>query len=235
MLGKEYRLWNQSPRLHKISHATDTLRCLGSGIHLSTLFSNSQSHVTTDDQSVSPSWCRGPSGSHDRILISVWHLVFMSMSGAPSDERPGLSSVLVTWTASVQEYCCWPLSATLSRTAFGLPSSHRRGTSPPTTLAVHGESLEFCGLSWYLNVSKIIQCFMRFTAWTTAKIHISVFCVMMPRRLPTAEPRVRSQIRSCGIYGGESGNDAGFLRIFRFPLVLIPPTVPYSLIMLSPR
>jgi hypothetical protein len=28
-------------------------------------------HVTTDDQSVSKSWFRGPSGSNDRILISV--------------------------------------------------------------------------------------------------------------------------------------------------------------------
>jgi hypothetical protein len=31
----------------------------------------SQSHVTTDDQSVSKSWFQGPSGSHDQILISV--------------------------------------------------------------------------------------------------------------------------------------------------------------------
>jgi hypothetical protein len=35
------------------------------------LYVESESHITTDDQSVSPSWCRGPSGSHDRILISV--------------------------------------------------------------------------------------------------------------------------------------------------------------------
>jgi hypothetical protein len=36
----------------------------------------SQSHVTTDGQSVSPSWCRAPSGAHDQILITVWHLLF---------------------------------------------------------------------------------------------------------------------------------------------------------------
>jgi hypothetical protein len=29
--------------------------------------------------------------------------------------------------------CCWPLPATLSRTPFGLLSSHRRGRSPPIT------------------------------------------------------------------------------------------------------
>jgi hypothetical protein len=32
---------------------------------------SSQSHVTTDDQSVSKSWIRAQSGSHDRTLISV--------------------------------------------------------------------------------------------------------------------------------------------------------------------
>jgi hypothetical protein len=39
-------------------------------------FKVNQSHVTTDNQSVSPPWCRCPSGSHDQILISVWHLLF---------------------------------------------------------------------------------------------------------------------------------------------------------------
>jgi hypothetical protein len=39
-------------------------------------FKHFRSHVTTDNQSVSKSWFRGPSGSYDRILISVWHLLF---------------------------------------------------------------------------------------------------------------------------------------------------------------
>jgi hypothetical protein len=29
------------------------------------------SHITTDGQSVSPSWCRAPSGAHDQIFIST--------------------------------------------------------------------------------------------------------------------------------------------------------------------
>jgi hypothetical protein len=31
----------------------------------------SQSSVTTDGQSVSPSWCRAPSGAHDQMLRTV--------------------------------------------------------------------------------------------------------------------------------------------------------------------
>jgi hypothetical protein len=116
--------------------------------------SQSQCHITTDDQSVSASWFRARSGAHDQMLITVSQLLFCryrappltggrvsnsnskshydrrpvgqcvlvsisvwgswsdvnysltvtvsSISGAPSDERTGLSFVLVTWTASVQ-------------------------------------------------------------------------------------------------------------------------------------
>jgi hypothetical protein len=49
------------------------------------------------------------------------------------------------------------------------------------------------------------------------------------RRLPTAEVRVRGQVKSIGICGAQSGTGAGFLRILRFPLqILIPPTTPHS-------
>jgi hypothetical protein len=48
-------------------------------------------------------------------------------------------------------------------------------------------------------------------------------------RLPIAAARVRSQVRSRGICGGQSGTAAGFLRVLRFPLpILIPPTTPHS-------
>jgi hypothetical protein len=31
-------------------------------------------HIAIDGQSVSKSWCRAPSGAHDHIFITVWHL-----------------------------------------------------------------------------------------------------------------------------------------------------------------
>jgi hypothetical protein len=48
-------------------------------------------------------------------------------------------------------------------------------------------------------------------------------------RLPTTAARVRAQIKSCGIFGGQSGTGVDFLRVLRFPLsILIPPTTPHS-------
>jgi hypothetical protein len=54
----------------------------------------SQSSVATDGQSVSPSWCRALSGAHDQMLRTVRQLRFCQ-SGALSDERSGLSFVIV--------------------------------------------------------------------------------------------------------------------------------------------
>jgi hypothetical protein len=47
------------------------------------------------------------------------------------------------------------------------------------------------------------------------------------RWLPTAATRVRVRA-ACGICGGQSGTEAGFLRVLRFPLTIIPPISPLS-------
>jgi hypothetical protein len=49
------------------------------------------------------------------------------------------------------------------------------------------------------------------------------------RRPPIAEARVRALVRSCWICGEQSGTEAGFLQILRFPMsILIPPTAPHA-------
>jgi hypothetical protein len=57
----------------------------------------------------------------------------------------------------------------------------------------------------------------------------SAIAQAVSRRLPTADVRVRAQVRSCEISGGQSGTGAGFLRVLRFPLpIFIPPIAPHS-------
>jgi hypothetical protein len=48
------------------------------------------------------------------------------------------------------------------------------------------------------------------------------------RWLPTAAARIQSWVWSGGIFGGQSGAGAGFLRVLRFPLPFIPPNSPSS-------
>jgi hypothetical protein len=53
---------------------------------------------------------------------------------------------------------------------------------------------------------------------------------VVSRRLLTAVARLRSQVMSCWICGGENSSGTGFLRILLFPLpILIPPNARYSL------
>jgi hypothetical protein len=52
--------------------------------------------------------------------------------------------------------------------------------------------------------------------------------------LPSAATRVEYQVRSCGIFGEQSGPESRFLKVIRFLLpILIPSTASHSLIILS--
>jgi hypothetical protein len=59
-----------------------------------------QSYIATDGQSVSKSWCRAPSGAHDRIFIAVWQLQ-SCFCGAPCLTR-GRVCLLYTLLALVR-------------------------------------------------------------------------------------------------------------------------------------
>jgi hypothetical protein len=64
----------------------------------------SQSHIATDGQSVSKSWCRAPSGAYDQIFITVWQLRSCFLWGALSDDRTGLSFVPCCWSLPAQSF-----------------------------------------------------------------------------------------------------------------------------------
>jgi hypothetical protein len=64
------------------------------------------------------------------------------------------------------------------------------------------------------------------------KVHSVITLKQDPH--PTMAAWVQSQVRSCRICGGQSGIGAGFLWVLWFLLpILIPPTAPHSLIILS--
>jgi hypothetical protein len=73
---------------------------------------------------------------------------------------------------------------------------------------------------------------MEATLWNT-----TVWCYIITEvfNLDTkAEAHVQSYVRSWAICGGQSGTGAGVLQVFHFLLpILIPPTAPYSLVILS--
>jgi hypothetical protein len=71
------RSWAHTLR-HGIRKADESLVCSDKSwqflqnLHYYALFvwvSQSQSHITTDGQSVGLSWCRAPSGAHDQIFL----------------------------------------------------------------------------------------------------------------------------------------------------------------------
>jgi hypothetical protein len=118
-----------------------------------TNWSQSRSHIVTDGQSISKSWCRVPSGAHDQICIYYSLTVtFLFFRGALSDERTGLSFI----------YAPGPRQHSLSRVRVPLDSwryftvSDLRlsFSSPPTTRRVTVEVFELASTrvtNWRLH------------------------------------------------------------------------------------
>jgi hypothetical protein len=71
----------------------------------------SQSHVMTDGQSISQSWCQAPSGAQEQIYATVRQLQFCQMWGALSDDRTCLLFAEVTVSSTCHLYSQFYMSA----------------------------------------------------------------------------------------------------------------------------
>jgi hypothetical protein len=61
------------------------------------------------------------------------------------------------------------------------------------------------------------------------KAYFHAIVQAVSRWLHSAAVRFRSQVKICGICGGQSGAGAGFLQVLRFPLqIVIPQTAAQS-------
>jgi hypothetical protein len=88
-----------------------------------------------------------------------------------------------------------------------------------------------CTFQWYAFVGMMMNCGQFLGQLNNHQLQLvgRAIAQAVSRRLPTAMARVRAQVKSCGICGGQSGTEAGFLRALRFPLpILLPPTAPHS-------
>jgi hypothetical protein len=98
--------------------------------------------------------------------------------------------------------------------------------------------IQFCvflwGCSFLTQMKGYVPIKWQFFLSSYAMLNISVsdgraIAQAVNRWLPTAAARVRTQVWSCGICGGQSGAGASFLRVLRVPLpIFIPPVAPQS-------
>jgi hypothetical protein len=93
----------------------------------------------------------------------------------------------------------------------------------------------WCCVEWYIRSVTCISDYRRGLEWMTAFIDTwsnqlvlgRAVAQAVRRWLPTAAVRVRVRA-ACGVCGGQRGTGAGFLRVFHFPLPIIPPISPSS-------
>jgi hypothetical protein len=89
----------------------------------------------------------------------------------------------------------------------------------------NGNWWNFAFMVQYLLLSRTIGCVL--TSLLTIVGHAIVHAVS--HRLPTAPTSVRSQVKSCGTCGGQSGTGAGFFWVLLFLLPILILTAPHSL------
>jgi hypothetical protein len=135
----------------------------------------------------------------------------------------------------------WSSISGRGRRFFSSPQRRDRPRGPPNLLSKAYPGLKCPGREADHSHSSVAE----YNTWsyTSAPAHVFVAgCLItyfylrgraiaqaVSRRLPTAAARVRVQVRSCGICGGQSGSGADFLRVLRFLLpILIPQTAPHS-------
>jgi hypothetical protein len=69
-----------------------------------------------------------------------------------------------------------------------------------------------------LHGGKVVRCFIG-----------RVKAQAVSRQLPIAAAWVRTQVKSCGMCGGQRSTEVSFLSVLRLPLpILVPPTAPHS-------
>jgi hypothetical protein len=81
------------PLRYKYSSRFPDLYVLTEGKQKGTL-SQSHSHFATDGRSVSMSWCRALSATHDQMFVNCLTVTVLPCSGDLSDERSGLFKTL---------------------------------------------------------------------------------------------------------------------------------------------
>jgi hypothetical protein len=74
------------------------------------LYEISQTHIAIDEQSISKSWCRAPSGAHEQIFITLWQLQWLSLTISKGPNWVGVFSLPLhprTETDQVSETSCF--------------------------------------------------------------------------------------------------------------------------------
>jgi hypothetical protein len=109
-----------------------------------------QSHIATDGQSISKSWCRTPSGAHDQIFITLWQLR-SSFCVAPSPTKERVCLLYMLLAVSRWKYSTPPPHGYL------LLSQSQSQSQIQSRIATEGRSVSQSWCLWRTNGSVFCQ------------------------------------------------------------------------------